>query len=472
MLLKNSLIYTLARGLPGIANFVALAVFTRLLSPDEYGVYALTVAAVTMVQTIGFQWLGLGILRFLPAHKSRVEFQSQIVFLFVVLAAVAIVWGGIGAYAVQSSGLAGIVLLAIVLLVVQAWFELCLATASADIQPITYGWLSAWRSLGFLVLGAILVLLDLGEKAPVLGLISGMFLANLFVGRSLWRNLHWAVPGRDELDSLVRYSLPLAMNFALAWVISSSDRFIVGWLLGSADTGLYAAGYDLAFQPITVVLFIINLTALPLAIRVLDTQGAEAASIQMSVNGRLFVGVALSAAVSIIFLASNIGETIVGVEFQETATSLIPWVAAAACLAGLKSYYFDTAFHLSKKTSSLVWISLLLAVVNALANFLLIPQFGVLGAAYATLLAYGIGLILSLIVGRRLFLMPRVFPMIMPAAGTAVCAGLAAWAGSFVSGWGGLIAGGIGSVAVAIAAGAMLGVIDLREIRQFGIRRD
>ena len=40
-LLRHSFIYLFARGVPGVINFLAIAVYTRLLPPEEYGQYAL-----------------------------------------------------------------------------------------------------------------------------------------------------------------------------------------------------------------------------------------------------------------------------------------------------------------------------------------------------------------------------------------------------------------------------------------------
>jgi O-antigen/teichoic acid export membrane protein len=234
---------------------------------------------------------------------------------------------------------------------------------------------------------------------------------------------------------------------------------------GASETGMYAAGYDLAFQPISVILFIINLTALPLAIRALESEGVESATSQLQKNGRLFFAVALAAAASTCVLAPNIGQTIVGAEYRESAIALLPWVACAACFAGLKSYYFDTAFHLSRQTVVLVWISIVVAMVNVIGNITLIPRFGILGAAIATLLAYCAGCILSALVGRRLFPMPKILPMIPAAVGIAILACIPAWFGTLWSGWIGLVIGGLGSVVLAFVGALAFGVFERSEIQ-------
>src|SRR5690606_30955381 len=88
MLIKHGAIYLLSRIVPGLVAFASLVVYTRLLSPDEYGVYVLVIATVTLVQAIGFSWLDLSLLRILPAHKSSPEpLLAAVLWLFLFLVA-------------------------------------------------------------------------------------------------------------------------------------------------------------------------------------------------------------------------------------------------------------------------------------------------------------------------------------------------------------------------------------------------
>jgi len=73
---------------------------------------------------------------------------------------------------------------------------------------------------------------------------------------------------------------------------------------------------------------------------------------------------------------------------------------------GFKAYYFDLSFHLGQHTQSQTLIALISASVNILLNFWWIPKFGIYGAAYATIIAYALGLVLSVVFGRSIFLLP------------------------------------------------------------------
>ena len=71
MLVRHSLAYLIARGVPGAVNFLAIIAYTRLLSPSEYGIYAVTLAGVGLANVVFFQWMRLALIRFWPAHEKN-----------------------------------------------------------------------------------------------------------------------------------------------------------------------------------------------------------------------------------------------------------------------------------------------------------------------------------------------------------------------------------------------------------------
>ena len=92
MLIKHIFSYFISRGLTGIINFVAIALYTRMLTTADYGEYALIVATASFINAILFQWIRLVLLRFLSKYKKKKEhyllgtlFTSYIVTLIVLI---------------------------------------------------------------------------------------------------------------------------------------------------------------------------------------------------------------------------------------------------------------------------------------------------------------------------------------------------------------------------------------------------
>jgi len=304
MLLRHTLYYLAARGLPGLINFAALSLYTRLLTPDEFGRYSLVVASVSLIHVFLFQWLQLVLGRFLPAHRDEPQIvQQSILALFLLLAGTVSV-AGLGAALLWSDPVwRALLALAVPLTVAEAWLQLNLTLASTNLRPGRYGFLLGGKSLLAIMVGGWLAWLGLGAQAPLVGMLAGASAAWLLFGLRLWRGMRPCWPAPERLKEYAAYGLPFVATFALGWIIASSDRMLIAWLLDEAATGIYAVGYDLSQHSLGLLLAVVNTAAYPLAVRQLEQEGEEAARAQLAQNGELIITVALTGAAGLAALA-------------------------------------------------------------------------------------------------------------------------------------------------------------------------
>jgi hypothetical protein len=282
MLLKHSFAYLLARGLPGVLNFAALALYTRLLTPEEYGRYALLITGISLVDVIVFQWLRLVLLRFLQGQAQPGRFLGSILAQYFLLTAIVSILGLGAAAAWPDPVWQKMLILAVPLLVTHGAVELTLEISRARLVPGRYGFMLGTKAAVALGSGMALARVGLGATAPVLGLVIGQMVALLGFARHAWRgvSLHWPAP--EQRRRQLAYGLPLILTFGLGWIVAGSDRLLLGWMMGEDAAGIYSAGYDLAFQSLTLALTIINTAAYPLAIRALQEGGAKKAREQLA----------------------------------------------------------------------------------------------------------------------------------------------------------------------------------------------
>lgn len=465
MLLRHTLYYFTARGLPGLVNFAALAVFTRLLAPEEFGRYALVVVGVGLANVILFQWLRLVLARFYQANRHcREQYLGGVLALFLSVA-VPVTGAGLLLAMVWPDPLwQYLLLLSVILLLAQAWFELNLSLAQAGVQPILYGKLSGTKAALSIVVGGSLAALGWGASAPIVGLIVAHALSFIAFGWFAWRGVKPSLPGNDVLKSQLGYGLPLTVTFALSWVVSGSDRLLIAWLMDERSVGVYAAGYDLAFQTLMLVLTIINTAAFPLAVKALERGGAPAARRQLGENGQLIFVAAIAGGSGFVALAPQVVEIVIGAEFRSSALAIFPWVVFAGAIAGIKAFHFDLAFQLGVASRWLVLTGAVAALSNLVLNILLIPSFGILGAAWATLAAFVISALLSAVLGSRVFDMPPLGPMIGRALMIGGLSGGVTWlaAGQFTSVWSGLVSGLLAGTVVGLVACWLMNVAGVR----------
>lgn len=407
MLIRNSGAYLLARGVPALINVLAIALYTRLLSPSDYGIYALVLALVTFGNALFFEWLQGSVLRFCDTYQDRMpallsSVAAGYLGALLVIAMVAIpAWFLLAEHA-QPTFIPWVVVL------LSCWgaFELALKFKVARQLPLEFGLLNASKAMLALLLGGFLAWHNQGPFSIIAGYSIAIMLAWLLFARKDWNAVEFRAVDRTIFKQLLRYGAPLTATFALSVVIATSDRLLLAWLRGTEATGFYAAGYDIPNYALSVLLMVIYLSGYPLTIRALEQHGREAARKQLDHYAKLLLTVGVPSTAGMAILAPGIAQLALGENFREYAIQLIPLIALASLIASLKTYYLDLAFQLGKQTVALLRILLIAAAINIVLNLLLIPQHGVFGAAWATLASHGLALLLSLVDGKKHFDMP------------------------------------------------------------------
>ncbi|MEO8451462.1 MAG: polysaccharide biosynthesis C-terminal domain-containing protein [Gemmatimonadota bacterium] len=404
--MRNVLRFAVASGVPSLVNFAALSVYSRLLAPGEYGRFALVVAATGLVNGVAFQWIRSGARRYAAAFPNDLPaFRATLARLYAaVLGAVAI--GCFAGILVAPEGWKPIVGVGACFLAVQAWAELSLELTLARSDARRYGTLLLSRSVTAALIGGGLAWAGWGAIGVLVGGIAGFLAIGALSLVNEWRGTLWASRKEGMAGHLIRYGAPLAWAFGLQFILDQSDRFLLGMFRGTAEVGRYAVAYDLTQQSLTTLMMIVNLSMVPLIFRVLEQQGATEARAALARQGALLMAVALPAAVALAILAPNVAGVLLGANYRTAADGLIPVVAAAGLVGGLKVYYFDLGFQLGKATRFQLVISAVSAGLNVILNVIWIPRWGAKGAAYATLASLCIGALLSFIGSRAVFSVP------------------------------------------------------------------
>ncbi|HLV26601.1 MAG TPA: hypothetical protein VKZ41_09825, partial [Gemmatimonadales bacterium] len=154
MLARHSMSYVASRGVPALINFATIAIFSRMLSPSEYGRYAIALAWMLLASTLAFDWIRLSTLRLFAAHETRESsFLSAVYTSFL---GVASLIGIIGASVIMLIPISidwQLIALVLVLSALHAFHELSSELARARLQPFEYGKLALIRSTGALLFG-------------------------------------------------------------------------------------------------------------------------------------------------------------------------------------------------------------------------------------------------------------------------------------------------------------------------------
>lgn len=398
---RLSVFYLAVRVLNGLLSLAALYFLSRLLTSAEYGRYALITAASGFLASVGFQWINVAVARF---HSSRPGAEGVVVreafFLYGICVVPVLALCAVAAFMQPAPWVtplsSAIVALGAVALALHA---LGLQFANARQAPILYGSISLTRAVIGLLLAIFLIDRGFAGEGTAFGFSLAAALSFGFLAWSL-RNLRFPsdLALRREMTT---YGLPLGVAFLATMTLDFSGRFIIGFVLGEASVAPYAVGYDLVQQIVGAVTNAVFLAAFPAVVRHWEQTDRDAAS--MALNRVLQFLLILTPLLMMPFLAipKEIAQVMFGAPMRDTASSVMPWIAAGILIGAFKSYYLDVVFQLAKNTRAQLYITVIMASINILLTLFLLPRVGVEGAAMATTAAFASGAAISWWWGRR-----------------------------------------------------------------------
>jgi len=409
MLFKNSSIYVLAKAIPGLMAFTGLAVYTHLLTPQEYGVFTLIFSAALFLHSAIFNWLPVGMIRFWPGGTySNKAFITTLGVLYLKLAALVLT---LAVAAMLLFGLNYIVQILAGLMLLAGFAVLAIGQQllTAQVLPSRYAVMTICYSVLAVVFGSGAAYFGFGPIGVIIGVAAGMLIPSTIISFRDWALFDRTHYTPELTQKLLMYGMPLAASFFLDEVANLSDRYMLAWFLGEAEAGKYAVGYDLAGNSITMIMSAINLAAYPIIVKLLDQKGQEAALEYFNTYIVLLLGISIPAVVGLSLVGPDLVYLLIGDEYQESVILLLPWVASAIFFMGLGAFYLHLPFQLGNKNFGIFRIAGATAVLNLLLNFWLIPLMGMKGAAIATLLSFMFSSALGYIYGRKVFPIP--FPV-------------------------------------------------------------
>lgn len=383
-------IFDFATRLRGI---VFIPVITGILSVAAYGAYA-QLLAITSLLAIVFE-LGL--------HGSLVRYaqdDGDTAELYYSLTSFAVVVGvGVAAilYTVASplsrlvlSGTEYAVVFRIgaVLVPLRIWGNMAGNYFRSEMQVKFFSGLRTARAY-LSIVGVLVVLLLFNYGLPgVISVIVGVeLLYVLFLQGIIIHRIGITIPEYNNFSKHIQYSLPLAASILAGNISSRADRLLIGYFMGPTAVGIYTIVYQIStslslfVQPITTTFF-------PEFSKLIESGEIEEC-MKYHTNGvRYYLGLCLPGVGGLYLIGPDVIQIISTTATANASITLLPVVGLGIFMFGLDQIY-GVLLTSSERTTILAVIRGSSAGVNIVLNALLIPEFGIMGAAVATAATYG-----------------------------------------------------------------------------------
>lgn len=408
MIVRHGILYFSARAASGVVNLITIAAYTHLLSPDAYGRYALVVAGVGLISNAAFAWIGAGLVRYLPAAdpNPRALIGTALSVWFLLTLGFSVGFWEIGVLLSASNTAWQVLILpGILLLWGQTWYDLCLEAHRGMLAPLRYAAMLILRAVLALLIGVLAILAGFGAAGALWGAVAGVLISGILLRPAQFSLRYWNFSSK-VLRELFHFGLPLSMNSVFLMVVHFSDRFLIAVLLGEAAAGIYAASYDLAQQSVALVMRSVGNASHPLIFRAVEQHDEGRVAHYLQRNFLLLAAVGGLMVVWLYAAAEPLSALLMGAGFQTQAALVIPIVAVAAFVIGLRTHHFLLPLLIRRATQGMVVPSMVAAGLNLGLNLWWIPRFGIVGAAWATLSAYIVVLAMIAFIGMRLYPLP------------------------------------------------------------------
>ena len=387
---RHSAIYGIGGLVSRVIAVLLLPVYTRYLSPFDYGQIETLLALTTVMGLVLRAGITSAFFRFYfdvddDDGRRRVLRTS---FWFTMgggtlgLALLLALAGPVSTLLFGSADAANLVRASGVALWATVNYEQL--TALFRVEERSTAFVTASLANVFLTIGLTLLLVVGLEKGP-LGVIVGNFSGTLIVYLVLlgYRREQLGLEfDRGLLREMNRFGLPLVPTALFLWVTNFSDRFFLVKLADVAEAGLYSVGVRVA-SAMVLLLTAFRMAWPAFAYSIKDER--EARQTYAYVLTYLTV-ITAWLALALTLLAPWLVDVLAAESFAESATVVGPLAFSTVAYAA----YIVVAIGVGRaRRTQFNWVVTgVAAVVNIGLNLALIPSYGMLGAAIATVAAY------------------------------------------------------------------------------------
>jgi len=384
-LLRSGVIYTVSNIFVKGINFLTIPIFAAIMTQEAFGgfsLYASWVAIFSIV--IGLQTnsvLNIG-KRDYPTEYNRylnTALSISTLFFIVVFWIIFLFKGYLSALLDFSPNI-------ILVLFIQSYLSYIFVFINSyfvfEERPKSYSIVAFIYTLSNVLLSLFLVLNY--ENDQVISRIYGMFIPSVILAVIFYIKIYTKTKVFLEkrfISEIFVLSFPIILHGLGNQILMQLDRIMISSYLGLKANALYSFGYNVALI-LNVVWSSLNSAWVPWYFE--QDRLGNFDKIKSFAKNYIYIFTFIT--VVFLFISPEIVK-VMGNETYEQSKSFVPWLIASYFLVFLYSFPVNVEFL--KKNTKLIPIGTLLAgVCNYLLNLLMIPLYGILGAAIATLFSY------------------------------------------------------------------------------------
>ena len=382
---SNTLLLTIGSFSSKVLTFFLVPLYTAILTTEEYGIFDLITTTVTLLTPFLTLVIAEGVMRFCLDSENYESRDILSIGIFVVMCgslvfcALLPIFNRIDALSQYSLWILVFFVVSNIHLVLTQYlkginnikfYTVCgvISTFLTVILNILFLVIFKWRIIGYMlsyVLAHILVCILIMAKINIWRLLKNPLKIN-----------------KKTYSDMLKYTVPMIPNSMSWWISNSSDKYFITWLLSTSALGIYSVAYKIP----SLLTIITGIVTSAFQIAAVEDFGSDASKKFFENMYTLFASFNVSIAAILILLAKPLAFVLFQKDFFSAwkVTTILVFAYLFNFLAGI----IGTVYTSAKKTTFIFTSTVAGAVINIIFNALLIKEWGIIGAAIATLFSY------------------------------------------------------------------------------------
>ncbi len=399
-------IYAVGNLLARAASFLMLPIYTRYLTPSDYGTLELVELTVEIFSIVASAGIINGMSKYYYQYKDENDKNELVFTIFAIILISYIAFCAMGI--LFSKKLSLMVFgsdsnhFLIMLAMVNLFFSMLV------IVPFNY-LRTKQKSVFFVVISLMKLLVQLSLnilfvvylKMGVVGVLYSTCISSLLIGSYLSvyiiREVSWKF-SLTKARELMIFGYPFIITGFAAFINTFSDRFFLNKYCDIASVGIYSLGYKFGFLlmafPISPLFQIWQVQRFEIVLQENYTNDCNKFFLWFTI-------ITISTALFIALTVSDILALMSNSAFWE-AKNIVPIILIAYYFQACTDF-FNFGIYYSGKSKFMAYATAIAAIAIVVMSFILIPKYGMYGAAWATLICFFVRLLYVYIYSQKLY---------------------------------------------------------------------
>jgi O-antigen/teichoic acid export membrane protein len=407
---KDVIVIGITQILISLSGIIFLPLITKKLGAADYGIWTQVLAAISLVTGLVGLGLPYAMTRFLPIKTKKEEIQEEFWSVFTLVSLVTIIISIIIIIAAKLiarfffNGATDIIRITGLIILVNSLNGVFTGFFRSLRQMIRYAIFSILNKYCQIGLIVILVLNGQGIMSMTLALLA----INIAILFSLFLVTKHQIgiirPHFNKIKDYLSFGIPTIPGNISAWVVFSSDTFVIGYFLGVFSVGIYSAATGLGDIPIMII-SILGFILPPALAKLYDEGKMHELKIHISYSLKY----SLALAIPFVFGAAVLGEPILRLfstpEIAEKGHIILTFETINS-LVLVSCGVVNHILVVVKKTRIIGISWIIAAAINLGLNVLMVPRIGIIGGVLSTFVAYLAAEIIQLYFSFKEFTIP------------------------------------------------------------------